>query len=398
MKTSELHYELPPELIADAPADRRDASRLLVLDRVTGGIRHEVFHRLPELLPPGALLVLNDTKVLPARLRMHRRTGGCIQGLFLREPEPGVWEMMLTSGRRLKPGELLSLDGEQQIRLLGRVVEGTWRVEPVPGGLVEQILAKHGSAPLPPYIHRQQASVETPPNCDGDFGARSASEGVPQASTEQSSLACASGPEACRKEVEPIETGTQLAKDRARDLERYQTVYARRPGAVAAPTAGLHFTPELMARLNAAGFATAFVTLHVGAGTFAPIRVDDLAQHPMHVEHYECPPATAEAVNAARAAGKPVVAVGTTSVRVLETCADERGCVIPGNGSTRIFIYPPYRYRVVDRLITNFHLPESTLLALVFALAGRELVLHAYEEAIRERYRFYSYGDAMLIL
>ncbi len=222
--------------------------------------------------------------------------------------------------------------------------------EPVPAGQACDILAEYGSAPLPPYIHRKKTTADSP---DVE----------------------------CRK----------------RDLQRYQTVYARQPGAVAAPTAGLHFTPQLLKRIGEAGMRTAFVTLHVGVGTFAPIRVDDLAKHPMHSEWYECPQATADAVNTAKREGRPVVAVGTTSVRVLETCANEQGCVTPGSGWTNIFIYPPYQYRLVNALITNFHLPGSTLLALVFAFAGRELMLRAYEQAIENRYRFFSYGDAMLI-
>jgi len=348
VKTADLDYQLPPELIAQSPADRRDESRLLVVNRVTGELRDEVFSRLSDLLPDGSLLVLNDTKVLPARLRLRRRTGGAVQGLFLHEPEPQVWELMLTGGRRLKPGERLDFErGGQQLELIERVGEGTWRARPVPPGPAENILARHGLAPLPPYIHRDRSE--------------------------------------------------ETAEAVGEDLDRYQTIYARRSGAVAAPTAGLHFTPALMDRLDAAGMSTAFVTLHVGVGTFAPIRVADLAAHPMHSEYYECPPATADAVNAARRSGRPIVAVGTTSVRVLETCADEQGRVAAGDGWTNIFIYPPYRYRVVDRLITNFHLPGSTLLALVFALAGRDLMLRAYRHAIAQRYRFFSYGDAMLL-
>jgi len=347
VKTAELNYHLPPELIAQSPADRRDASRLMVVNRATGEIRDEVFDRLPELLPAGALLVLNDTKVLPARLRMRRRTGGGVQGLFLRELDEHRWELMLTSGRRLKPGERLAFEqGGQELELIERIGEGTWLGVPVPAAPAEAILARHGLAPLPPYIRRDKAEP----------------------------------PEAAQ-----------------RDLDRYQTVYARRPGAVAAPTAGLHFTPALMERLAAAGMSTAFVTLHVGVGTFAPVRVDDLREHCMHSEYFECPAATAEAVNTARQAGRPVVAVGTTSVRVLETCADEQGNLVASNGWTNIFIYPPYRFRVVDQLVTNFHLPGSTLLALVFALAGRDLILRAYEQAVAQRYRFFSYGDAMLI-
>jgi S-adenosylmethionine:tRNA-ribosyltransferase-isomerase (queuine synthetase) len=261
----------------------------------------------------------------------------------------------------LKPGEMLSMEGgpqelqggPQEIRLLGRLGEGTWRAEPVPAGPAVEILGKYGSAPLPPYIHRGQAGEDNTTALD------------------------------------------ELSREV--DLQRYQTVFARQPGAVAAPTAGLHFTPEMLEHIDAAGMGRIFVTLHVGVGTFSPIRVDDLPQHVMHSEWYECSAATAEAVNTARREGRPIVAVGTTSVRVLETCATEQGQVRPGSGWTNIFIYPPYRYRVVDALITNFHLPESTLLALVFAFAGRERVLHAYEQAVAERYRFFSYGDAMLI-
>jgi S-adenosylmethionine:tRNA ribosyltransferase-isomerase len=357
MKIADLQYDLPDELIAQAPAERRDASRLMVVDRANGEIRHESFDRLVKLLPPRALLVMNDTKVLPARLQMRRQSGGKVRGLFLREAEPGIWELMVTSGRRLKPGESLSFEsGLQSLRMLQRLGEGTWRAEPVPAGRVGDILARYGSAPLPPYIHREQAA-ENP----------------------------------------PVGENPPVDDCRDRDLQRYQTVYARQPGAVAAPTAGLHFTPRLLERIDIAGMSTAFVTLHVGVGTFAPIRVDELAEHTMHSEWYECSPATAYAVNAARQSGRPVVAVGTTSVRVLETCANEQGCVTPGSGWTNIFIYPPYQYRVVNVLITNFHLPGSTLLALVFAFAGREQVLQAYERAIQARYRFYSYGDAMLI-
>jgi S-adenosylmethionine:tRNA ribosyltransferase-isomerase len=348
LKTSELKYQLPDELIAHAPVHRRDESRLMVVDRMSGALGHEQFGRLPDLLPAGSLLVMNDTKVLPARLRMRRATGGGVQGLFLRETEPHVWELMLTGGRRHKPQEVLDFEGgQQQLKLIERVGEGTWRAEPVPPAPAEVILGRYGLAPLPPYIRRDR--------------------------------------------------GSESAEDVRGDLERYQTVYARQPGAVAAPTAGLHFTPELIERLAAAGLSTAFVTLHVGVGTFAPIRVDDLGQHPMHSEYYECPASTAAAVNVARQAGRPVVAVGTTSVRVIETCADEHGKVAAGTGWTNIFIYPPYRYRVVDQLITNFHLPGSTLLALVFAFASRDLTMRAYREAIEAKYRFYSYGDAMLI-
>lgn len=361
MRVDELHYELPAELIAQHPTDRREASRLLVLDRGSGQVQHEQFSHLPELLPAGALLVLNDTRVLPARLIMHRRTGGRVEGLFLREAGSGLWELMVTGAGRLKSGEeLLIDDSPRRLRLRERMDAGVWLVEPVPAGETLTILGECGRPPLPPYIKR---------------GGREEGERERQRDGERGSA----------------------QENLASDLERYQTVYARVPGAVAAPTAGLHFTAGMFEALGRAGIATTFVTLHVGVGTFAPIRALNLADHPMHAEWFECPPAAAEAVNTARRQGRPIVAVGTTSVRVLETSADEAGRIHPGSGQTRIFIYPPYRFRAVDVLLTNFHLPESTLLALVFAFGGRDLVLLAYREAIRERYRFYSYGDAMMV-
>jgi len=390
LRIEELQYDLPPDRIAQFPAERRDTSRLMVIDRAAGSLRHETFSRLAELVPPGALLVLNDTRVLPARLHLRRRSGGRIEGLFLHEPEPGMWELMVTESRRLRPGESLRIESQestaqepwhacpaaqeeghtrrdvqeqahaQQVRLIGRQEAGIWRVQPVPAGDAHAILMRYGKAPLPPYIKRGRRGE--------------ACEGARQGGGEGG---------------EPSATF---------DAERYQTIYARQPGAVAAPTAGLHFTPEVFGALAPAGISTAFVTLHVGVGTFAPIRCEDLADHPMHAEWSECPETTANAVNAARAQGRKVVAVGTTSVRVLETCADEAGQLRADSGWTRLFIYPPYRFRAVDAMITNFHLPGSTLLAMVFAFAGRERVLAAYQEAIRDGYRFYSYGDAMLIL
>ncbi len=374
MLVSELQYDLPPDLIAQHPAERRDQSRLLVLRRVPAAVEHRTFTDLPDLLPPGALLVLNDTRVLPARLHMHRRTGGRIEGLFLHE-EAGAWQVMLTGAGRLRPGELLQIDGSSRtLRLLQRTEPGVWQAEPVPAGNAVPILNEVGHPPLPPYIAR--ATGTEPAARKSDLGNQN-SEIPPH-------------PSATRD--------TQSAIDERHDVERYQTIYARVPGAVAAPTAGLHFTPEVFDRLDQRGIHRVHVTLHVGVGTFAPIRVESLADHPMHAEWYECSPETAAAVNNARRDGRPVVAIGTTSVRVLESCASPGGAVTPGSGWTRIFIYPPYRFRAVDILLTNFHLPGSTLLALVFAFAGREQILHAYDEAIRARYRFYSYGDAMLIL
>ncbi len=346
--SSDLHYDLPPERIAQTPADRRDASRLLVLDRRTGQRRHEQFAGLARLLPPRALLVLNDTRVLPARLTLRRRTGGRVQALFLRCDPDGVWEMMLTGSGRLRPGEELLLeDSSYRLCLRERIEAGVWTMVPEPAIEAGELLNQYGRMPLPPYIARD---------------------------------------------------ATTSAEQVAADAERYQTIYARSGGAIAAPTAGLHFTPEVFASLQAVGIETAYVTLHVGVGTFAPVRCEDLREHVMHAEWYDLPAPTAAMVNAARAAGRPIIAVGTTSARVLESRADEAGRVAAGSEWTRLFIYPPYRFRTVDGMLTNFHLPGSTLLAMIFALAGREAVLAAYNEAIAREYRFYSYGDAMLIV
>ncbi|MHC4443233.1 MAG: tRNA preQ1(34) S-adenosylmethionine ribosyltransferase-isomerase QueA [Planctomycetota bacterium] len=348
MRIDELQYDLPSELIAQEPADGRDESRLLVVDRARGERLHRQFKQLPELLPAGGLLVLNDTQVLPARLVMHRESGSQVEGLFLQERSAGIWDVMLTKSGRLKVGEELSIDNSARVlRLLEHVEGGTWRGEPVPQDDAYKILAECGRAPLPPYIKRDDKVSEEP-----------------------------------------------ILYDKA----RYQTVYACKPGAIAAPTAGLHFTVQLFEQLQSQGIETAQVTLHVGVGTFAPIRCRNLSEHQMHAEWYECSSETAAAINKARNEGRSIVAVGTTSVRVLESCSDECGTVSAFRGWTRLFIYPPYRFGVVDKLITNFHLPGSTLLAMLFAFAGRETILAAYQDAIAQEYRFYSYGDAMLIL
>lgn len=346
----ELDYALPPELIAQAPAEPRDASRLLVLERATGRISHRVFRQLGEWLRPGDCLVLNNTRVLPARFFCRRETGGRVEGLFLRDARAGsggsasqAWCVLLKPAARLNVGERLRCDGadDQALVIAERHERGEWTVRPEPATSAEALLARIGQAPLPPYIHR------------GD------------------------GP----------------SPD---DSERYQTVYARQAGAVAAPTAGLHFTTELLRRLRADGVQMAEVTLHVGLGTFAPIEVADLCDHRMHSEWFECPGETVERIAATRRAGGRIVAVGTTSARVLESLpAEVRGGT---RGWTDIFVYPPYAFRNVDALLTNFHLPGSTLMALVMAFAGVEVVRAAYQEAIAERYRFYSYGDAMAIV
>ncbi len=351
--TADLDYDLPGELIAQVPLPERDASRLLVVDRATGTVRDSAIRRLPEFLRPGDLLVLNDTKVLPAKFTARRSTGGKVGGLFLTEESPGVWRVLLEGSRRLHTGERLSVDARNSepiaLTLRERCGAGEWRVVVDPVGHAEEVLARVGAIPLPPYIGRDPLDVET---------------------------------------------------DRL-DRRRYQTVYARRPGAVAAPTAGLHLTEALLDTCGANGVETAFITLHVGPGTFQPIRVHDVSRHVMHAERIELREEVQEAVCRCRRRGGRVIAVGTTSVRVLESAADgadTQAGVRALSAMTDLFIYPPRSCRVVDCLLTNFHLPRSTLLALVMAVAGVDLTQRAYRHAIAERYRFYSYGDAMLIL
>ncbi len=346
MNKSDLQFDLPADLIAQEPCAQREQCRLMVLDRGSRTIDHKVFADLPGLLRPGDLLVLNRSKVLPARFQARRRSGGRVDGLFLRDLGPGTWEVLLRGKGRLRVGDELHLgQGRWRLNLLRRGDRGLWAAQVAPPEPTETILDQIGQVPLPPYIHRQDHDPRCP-----------------------------------------------------RDRQWYQTVYAREPGSVAAPTAGLHFTDELLQQLREIGVDQAYVTLHVGLGTFQPVEVEDLSQHPMHSEPFDLSPQAAEQVNRAKAEHRRVIAVGTTSVRVLETVADQAGRVQPRSGSTSIFIYPPYRPRCVDALVTNFHLPGSTLLALVFALAGREFVLQAYQEAVRLRYRFFSYGDAMIIL
>ncbi len=348
MLTADFNYDLPPELIAQEPAARRDASRLMVVRRATGNLEHRVFAELPGLLQPGDLLVLNDTRVLPARLLGHKPTGGKIELLFLEENTDGSWDALLRTGsKRPVLGATLQLPGGATATLLAAGEKGRVTVRiasPLP---VFALLEQHGLPPLPPYIQRSEVSVQ------------------------------------------------QSAEDRT----RYQTVYAREPGAVAAPTAGLHFTPELFQALETRGIQRAFVTLHVGLGTFRLVTAARVEDHQMEAERYTVPPETAAQVAATRRAGGRLVAVGSTSTRTLETVAAEHaGELRAGSGRTSLFITPPYRFRAVEALITNFHLPCSTLLMMVSAFAGTDLIRRAYAEAIRERYRFFSYGDAMLIL
>ncbi len=340
---TELDYHLPEDLIAQQPLAKRDESRLLIVDRQAGAFRDERFPAIEHELRRGDLLILNNTKVVPAKINVRRATGGRLSGLFIAESTPGVWQLMLTGSGRLKVGEELSLadNGDDRVRLTKYAGDGHWTATLLSDDDTPTVLNRVGLTPLPPYIRRKDVA----PDAD------------------------------------------------AADRERYQTVYADKPGAVAAPTAGLHFTRALLDALDQNGVMRAFVTLHVGVGTFAPIKVDDLADHDMHQEWFEMPADTIAQIEATRARGGRVVAVGTTSVRVLETWGGGHDTT----GMTDLFITPPYDYKIVDALITNFHLPRSTLLALVMAFAGVELTRRAYAHAVAERYRFFSYGDAMFL-
>jgi S-adenosylmethionine:tRNA ribosyltransferase-isomerase len=342
MRMEQLDYDLPQELIAQRPIEPRDRARLLVLHRTSGAIEHHTFAELPELILPGDCLVLNDTRVLAARLLGRREaTGGRWEGLFLRELGTGQWELLCQTGGHPRPGEYFAVNGDKaRLVLCERRGDGHWLVEPEPRQPVAEFLARYGHVPLPPYVRG--------------------------------------------------------GKDEPSDHACYQTVYADRPGAIAAPTAGLHFTDCVIDRIRARGISVVRLTLHVGLGTFLQIR-ESIESHAMHTEWGELTAAAVERIDQCRANGGRVVAVGTTCVRVLETAA-RTGELVPWCGETSIFIFPPYRFHCVDALITNFHLPRTTLLALVCAFAGTELTRTAYREAIRQRYRFYSFGDAMLIL
>jgi S-adenosylmethionine:tRNA ribosyltransferase-isomerase len=348
VRVSDFDYALPEDRIAQVPLERRDASRLMVLGRESGSVKHRRFADLPDLLASDDLLVVNDTRVIPARLWARKATGGRVELLLLERlsARPGafLWRCLVRASRSPKPGSTVEVGGGLSARLVERQ-DDAWVVElRDPAGNPDRAIDLLGQMPLPPYIRRAPDDARS-----GD------------------------------------------------DRERYQTVYARAPGAVAAPTAGLHFTPELIGRLGSRGIRQAVLTLHVGPGTFQPVRVEEVEEHRMHSEAFELPDGTAAAIDETRRRGGKVVAVGTTVVRVLEAMADDSGRVRPGSGRCELFIYPGFRFRVVDHMITNFHLPRSTLLMLVSAFAGRENVLSAYGEAVREGYRFYSYGDAMLL-
>lgn len=339
MKKSDFYFDLPEELIAQTPLEKRDESRLLCLDKNTGSMEHRHFYDLPDLLQEGDCLVLNNSRVLPARLIGARPTGGAIELVLLRDLGDNLWECLSRPGRKTKPGQhILFGNGELEAIVEETAPGGNRIVRFLYEGIFLEVLERLGRMPLPPYI---RAELENP--------------------------------------------------------ERYQTVYAKELGSAAAPTAGLHFTQELLETIRAKGVRTEFITLHVGLGTFRPVKEDEIEDHEMHSEFCMIPPETAEAVNTAKKNGGRIIAVGTTSCRTLESFAKDDGTLEPSSGWTDIFIYPGYRFKCIDGLITNFHLPESTLIMLVSALAGREHILNAYHTAVENRYRFFSFGDAMFI-
>ena len=340
MLVSDFRFELPDALIARYPADRRDASRLMALDRQGVQLAESTFDRIGDWLRPGDLLVLNDTRVIPARLFGTKTTGGRVE-IFLVEPRGQGWRCLLRSSKPCRPGQIIQLPAGVTAEVTGRVGEQDWLVGFSGTDYFERWLEQYGQMPIPPYLGRESEAI---------------------------------------------------------DRERYQTVYAGDPGAVAAPTAGLHFTPELLQQLEQQGVELARITLHVGLGTFQPVRVARVQDHHIHRERYRISDETAAAIAAVKSRGGRIIAVGTTVCRTLEYAADKGGVVGAGGGDADIFIYPGYRFKVVDALLTNFHLPESTLLMLVAAFAGRGFVLHAYTEAVQRGFRFYSYGDAMLIV
>ena len=341
MKTADFYFDLPQELIAQDPLEDRSSSRLMVLDRKTGEIEHHIFKEVIDYLNPGDCLVVNNTKVIPARLFGSKEgTEAKIEILLLKRKENDVWETLVKPGKKAKPGTIISFgDGLLTGEVIDVVEEGNRLIKFTYDGIFEEILDQLGQMPLPPYITHQ-----------------------------------------------------------LKDKNRYQTVYAKHDGSAAAPTAGLHFTPELLEAIKANGVNIAHVTLHVGLGTFRPVKVEDVTNHHMHSEFYIVEEDQAKLINETKQRGGKIVSVGTTSCRTLESATDDQGVLHAGSGWTDIFIYPGYQFKMIDRLITNFHLPESTLLMLVSALAGKDNIMAAYEEAVKERYRFFSFGDAMMIL
>lgn len=346
MLVSDFDYELPEELIAQMPADKRENSRMLVLNRATHTIEHKHFYDIVDLIEPDSLLVLNDTKVLPARLRGEKETGAKIEIFLLKQTIEDCWDVLIKPSKRVKPGTIVKISNELSVEVLKRLEDdGEWSVRLLFDGDILDVLHRNGNIPLPPYIERKIQSDEL----------------------------------------------NKL------DFERYQTVYARDEGSVAAPTAGLHFTQDILKKLADKGVEIKYVTLNVGLGTFRPVKCENVLEHKMHSEAFEISEDTACAVNKAKREGRKIIAVGTTTVRTLETAYKQFGEVKPCRSASELFIYPPYEFKVVDNLITNFHLPKSTLLMLVSALAGKEFIFEAYREAIAQKYRFYSYGDCMYI-
>lgn len=338
-KKSDFYYDLPPELIAQTPAEPRDSSRLLVYDRAENRVEHRMFRDVCDYLKKGDVLVINNTKVLPARLYAHTQNGGAVEILLLKRLEKDKWEVLCKPGKKCTVGKSFAINENLSFTVEGVTDSGERIINFSYDGVFENILEEVGSMPLPPYI-----------------------------------------------------------KEKLKDKNRYQTVYAKTDGSAAAPTAGLHFTPALLEKIRAMGVEIVEVLLHVGLGTFRPVKEEIITDHKMHGEHYEVTEDAAAAINKAKTEGRRIIAVGTTSVRTLESATADDGILKAGSGETHIFIYPPYKFKCVDALITNFHLPESTLVMLVAALVGREKILELYKTAVFEKYRFFSFGDAMMIV
>ncbi len=349
MLLSEYDYNLPEELIAQMPADKRDNSRMMVLNRKDRTISHKHFYDIVDLIDKDTLLVMNNTKVLPARLIGHKDTGAMIEVFLLKQTEQRLhlWDVLIKPSKRVKPDTIIKISDELSVKAVKRLEEnGEWLVELIyAGDNVLDVLHRNGNIPLPPYIERKMANDDL----------------------------------------------------KKLDFERYQTVYAKDEGSVAAPTAGLHFTEEILNKLQKKGVELAYVTLNVGLGTFRPVQCENVLEHKMHSETFEISQQAANQINSAKQQGKKIVAVGTTTVRTLETAFQKFGCIKPCQDHSELFIYPPYEFKVIDNLITNFHLPKSTLLMLVSALAGKDFIFEAYKEAIENKYRFFSYGDCMFI-
>lgn len=345
MLVSEFDYELPEELIAQTPSEKRDECKMMVLDKATQKIENKHFYDIVDYLDENCILVLNNTKVIPARLFGHKETGALIEIFLLKDKGNKLWEALIKPSKRVKIGSIVKISDELCVKALENQGEGKWLVELIYDGILYEILDRVGNIPLPPYIERKMTDDE-------------------------------------RKSL---------------DYERYQTVYAKNEGSVAAPTAGLHFTQEILDKLAQKGVEIAYVNLTVGLGTFRPVKCDNILEHKMDSEEFEISKETADKINLAKSQGKKLVAVGTTTVRTLETAYQQFGAIKECKSASQLFIYPPYEFKVVDNLITNFHLPKSTLLMLVSALEGKDFIFKAYNEAIKEKYMFYSYGDCMFL-